>query len=67
MPQNILPLKQFISLTIIYYSVKAFVLEKVLELTHPLLKDSTMLANVNRSKDVVSTAGERYQESLVCF
>lgn len=40
-------------------------LDKVLELKQPLLKDTTMLANVNKSKDVLSTAGERYQESLV--
>ena len=59
----------FISLSFFQYSCvfipQEFILEKVLSLSGPLLKDISMLDSVIKSKDVISMAEERCSEADV--
>lgn len=47
------------------FSLQEFVLDKVLNLNGPLLKDSTMLVAVSQSKGVIQMAQERETEAKV--
>ena len=47
------------------FSYQEFILEKVLSLSGPLLKDISMLDSVIKSKDVISMAEERCSEADV--
>ena len=47
------------------FLLQEFILEKVLSLSGPLLKDTSMLDSVIKSKDVISMAEERCSEADV--
>ena len=47
------------------FLLQEFILEKVLNLSGPLLKDTSMLDSVIKSKDVISMAEERCSEADV--
>ena len=50
---------------LVFFSHQEFILEKVLSLSGPLLKDISMLDSVIKSKDVISMAEERCSEADV--
>lgn len=49
----------------VFFPLQEFILEKVLSLSGPLLKDTSMLDSVIKSKDVISMAEERCSEADV--